>query len=122
MNPNKNVLLQIRIGHIQVTSSGSGLDMNPDLVTVRTYEKREKSDGSEKPDRKSRSRLTIYGRLAFFYFYHLKARECCGETYNFFVSMLKATSEKEKDPDPQVSGTDSRIRVRTKISRFHSTD
>jgi hypothetical protein len=30
--PNKNVLLQIRIRHIQVTSSGPGLDMDPGEV------------------------------------------------------------------------------------------
>ncbi len=36
------------------------------------------------------------------------------------VGILSATDEKKQDPDPEVSGTDPRIRIRTKMSWIHN--
>jgi hypothetical protein len=42
------------------------------------------------------------------------------KTY-FFLASCQPPVEKNQDPDPEVSGTDPRIRTRTEMSRIHST-
>jgi hypothetical protein len=37
------------------------------------------------------------------------------------LKVLKVTDEKEQDPDPLVKGADSRIRIRTRMSRIRNT-
>jgi hypothetical protein len=43
------------------------------------------------------------------------------KTY-IFVGTSSATDEKKQDQDPEVSGTDPRIRIHIKMSRIHNTE